>query len=84
MMLPMMRETTLMKPNICLFKVIKKGPGSEPVYSDKYLKTKMKYYKQKVNINFHNVKMAKAGSRCISLSVVLIDPVFKMANNYYP
>ena len=43
MMLPMMRETTLMKPSICVFKVIKKGPDSEPVYNDKYLKTKMKY-----------------------------------------
>ena len=84
MMLPMMRETTLMKPNTCLFKVIKKGPDSEPVYNDKYLKTKMKYYKQKLNINFHNDKIAKEGSHCISLSVVLIDPVFKMANNCYP
>ena len=28
--------------------------------------------------------MSKEGSHCICLSMVLIDSVFKMSNNYYP
>ena len=34
-------------------KVIKKGIDSEPVYNDKYLKTKIKSYKGKINTNFY-------------------------------
>ena len=38
---------------------IKKGFDSEPVHNGKYLKTKIKSYEGKVNINFHNDKMPK-------------------------
>ena len=37
--------------------IIKKGFYSDSVYSDKYLKTKIKSYEEKVNTNFHNDKM---------------------------
>ena len=55
---------------------IKKGFDSEPVYNEKYLKTKIKSYKGKVNTNFHNDKI---GSHCMCQSVVLISFAFKMS-----
>ena len=52
--------------------LLKKGFGSEPVFNEKYLKTKIKSYEIKTNINFYSDKMPKEGSRCICLSVILI------------
>ena len=57
---------------------IKKLFDSEPLYNQKYLKTKVKSYDGKINTNFRNDKMPKEGSHCICLSVILIDSVFKM------
>ena len=57
---------------------IKKLFDSEPLYNEKYLKTKVKSYDRKINTNFRNDKMPKEGSHCICLSVILIDSVFKM------
>ena len=64
--------------------ILLKKTDSEPVYSEKYLKTKIKSSEGNVNTNCHNDKMPKEGSRCICLSVVLIDSVFKMGKNYFP
>ena len=64
--------------------IIKNEFDSEPVYHEKYLKTKRKSYKRKININFHNKKIPKEGSQCICLSVILIDSVFRSGKNYYP
>ena len=47
------------------------------MYNEKYLKTKIKFYKGKINTNFHHDKIPKKGSQCICLSVILIDSVFK-------
>ena len=41
---------------------LKKRFDSEPVYNEKYLKTKIKSYEVKVYTNFHNNKMPKEGS----------------------
>ena len=41
---------------------IKKEFDTELVYDEKYLKTKMKSYKGKINITFHNNKIPKEGS----------------------
>ena len=38
---------------------IKKEFGSEPVYNEKYLKTKIKSYNGKINTNFYNNKIPK-------------------------
>ena len=57
---------------------IKKLFDSEPLYNEKYLKTKVKSYDGKINTNFRNDKIPKEGSHCICLSVILIDSVFKM------
>ena len=58
--------------------------NSEPVYNEKYLKTKIKSYNGKINANFHNNKIPKEGSQCICLSVILINSVFRTGENYYP
>ena len=44
---------------------IKKGFDIEPVYNEKYLKTKIKSYESKINTNFHNDEMPKEGSHSI-------------------
>ena len=41
---------------------IKKEFDTEPVYDEKYLKTKIKSYKGKINTTFHNNKIPKEGS----------------------
>ena len=57
---------------------------SEPVYNEKYLKAKIKFYDGKINTKFHNNKTPKKGSQFICLSVILIDSVFRAGKNYYP
>ena len=44
---------------------IKKEFVSEPVYNEKYLKTKIKSYNRKTSTNFHKSKRPKEGSQCI-------------------
>ena len=65
-------------------KSIKKEFDSDPVYEEKYLKTKIKSYKGKINANFHNNKISKEDSQFFCLSVILINYVFRTDNNYYP
>ena len=43
---------------------IKKGFDSEPVHSDKYIKTKIKIYNNKRDTNFHGNKIPKDNEFC--------------------
>ena len=63
--------------------LLKKEFVSEPVYNEKYLKTKVKSYNENTNTNFHDNKIPKEGSEFICLSVILTDSVFKTGKNYY-
>ena len=63
---------------------ITKEFSSEPVYNEKYVKPKIKYYNEKINTNVHNNKIPKKVSQFICLSVVLINSVFRTGKNYYP
>ena len=63
---------------------IKKEFNSEPVYNEKYLKTKIKSYKGKIDTKLHNTKIPKEDSLSICLSVILIDSVYRKNKNYYP
>ena len=47
-------------------------------------KTKTESCEGKISTNFHDNGMPKKGSCCISLSIVLIDSLFKIGKNYYP
>ena len=55
---------------------MKKEFNSKPIYNKKYLKTKIKSYQGKIT-NFSNDKMLKEGSQYISISVILIDSVYR-------
>ena len=52
--------------------ISKKELDSEHAYNEKYLRNKIKFYKRKINTNFHNNNIPKGGSHCISLSLILI------------
>ena len=65
--------------------LIKKELNSEPVYNDKYIKTKIKIYNDKVYTNFQHSKMPKDNEYCACLSVILLDSIFINSNKgYYP
>ena len=56
--------------------IIKKEFDSKPVCNKKYLITN-------INTNFHNSKIPKEGPQCISVSVILIDSVYRKDKDYY-
>ena len=56
---------------------IKKGFGSQLVYNEKHLQTKIKSYERNITTYFLDDRIPKEGSYCICLSVILIDSVFK-------
>ena len=80
-------DALLAKCNECLEKgenSLKKEFNKEPVYNEKYLKTKIKSYNGKINTDFYNNKIPKECPQFICLSVILIDSVFRTGKNYYP
>ena len=52
---------------------IKKGFDSEPLYNEKYLKTKTKSCEGKINTNFH--KVPKEGSQYIFCLILFLEQV---------
>ena len=57
--------------------LLKKGFDSEPMYNNKYIKTKRKIYNSGININFHGNKMPEDNKFCTCLSVILLDSIVK-------
>ena len=58
---------------------------SEPVYgdNDKYIKTKINSYGDKINTNFQGNKIpTKASYMCLSL--IMLDSVIRVNKMYYP
>ena len=60
--------------------------ASEPVYgdSDKYIKTKIKLYGDKINTNFQDKKVPKKDALCRCLSLIILDSVIRVNKKYYP
>ena len=58
---------------------------SEPVYgdNDKYIKTKIKSYKDKVNTNFQGNKIPKESASYKCLSLMMLDSVIRANKRYY-
>ena len=56
--------------------LIKKEFNSEPVYNDKYIKTKIKIYNDRVYTNFQHNKIPKDNEYCANFSVILLDSIF--------
>ena len=65
-------------------KVMKNKFDSVPVYDDKYLETKIKFFEEKFNTNFRDHKAPEEGSQYICLSVNLVDSIFRLGKKYYP
>ena len=63
---------------------LKKGFNSEPVYDNKYIKTNVKIYNNRINTNFHGNKMPEENEYYTCLSVILLDSLVKIDNDYYP
>ena len=57
---------------------------SEPVYSNKYIKTKIKLYNNRINTNFQGNKIPEDNEYCTSLSVILLDSIVNVDGKYYP
>ena len=59
---------------------------SEPVYgdNDKYIKTKIKSYGDKVNTNFQGKKVPKENASYKCLSLIIVDSVIRINKKYYP
>ena len=59
--------------------------NSEPLYNDKYIKTKIKVYDNRIYTNFQNNIIAKDNEYCACLSVIILDPIFVNSDKeYYP
>ena len=59
---------------------------SESVYSDndKYIKTKIKMYEDRVNANFQGKKVPKENASYKCLSLTMLDSVIRVNKKYYP
>ena len=58
----------------------------EPVYGDKdkYIKTKIKMYEDRVNTNFQGKKVPKENASYKCLSLIMLDYVIRVNKKYYP
>ena len=59
---------------------------SQPVYGDgdKYIKTKIKMYGDRVNTNFQGKKVSKENASYKRLSLIMLDFVIRANKKYYP
>ena len=60
--------------------------GGEPVYGDgdKYIKTKIKMYEDRVNTNFQSKTVPKENASYKCLSLIMLDFVIRLNKKYYP
>ena len=55
------------------------------MYNDKYIKTKIKIYSDRVYTNFQPTKIPKDNEYCACLSVILLDSIcINLNKEYYP
>ena len=68
--------------------LIGKKIDAEPVYSDKYIKTKIKSYNNAIRTNFHGEgnsrKVPKENCSYKCLSLISLDSIIQMGKKYYP
>ena len=59
---------------------------SEPVYggNDKYIKTKIKMYRDRVNTKFQGKEVSKEDALYKCLSLIVLDFVIRASKKYYP
>ena len=54
-----------------------------PVYHDRYIKTKIRTYGDKVYNNFHGLNVPEDDIKCESFAVISITSLFVSRNKYY-
>ena len=55
------------------------------MYNDKYIKTRVKIYNDRVYTNFQHNKIPKDNEYCARLSVILVGSIYVNSNKeYYP
>ena len=54
-----------------------------PVYDDRYIKTKIRTYTDKVYSNFHGLNVSEDDIECESFTVTSIDSLLVYENKYY-
>ena len=67
--------------------LIGKNFDSKPFYSNddnKYIKSKLKTFKDSIITNFHNKKVPEEKVPYKCLSIIILDSVIKSNNKYYP
>ena len=52
--------------------------------NDKYIKTKIKSYGDKVNTSFQGIKPPEENASCKCLSLIMLDYVIRVNRKYYP
>ena len=59
---------------------------SQPVYGDgdKYIKTKIKIYEDRVNTNFQGKKVPKENASYKCLSLIMLVTVIRASKMFYP
>ena len=59
---------------------------SKPVYgdNDKYIKTKIKSHRNKINTNFQGKKVPKEDASYKCLSLIMLDSAIRANKRYYP
>ena len=57
---------------------------SQPIYDDKYIKTKVKTFNNTINILFSGDKIPKERIHYVCISAICIDSVFRTDKKYYP
>ena len=67
-------------------KLMKIDFNTKTTYGDdnKYIKTKIKTYKDSITTNFYNKKMPKEKVPCKCLSIIMLDSVIESDEKYYP
>ena len=57
---------------------------SQPIYNDKYIKTKLKTFNNMINTLFSGDKIPKERIQCACIATICIDSVLKVDKKNYP
>ena len=83
-----------LKMNVCIQNTLKFGKKikyilnvnfkSQPIYDDKYIKTKVKTFNNLINTLFSGDKIPKEGIHYFSITAICIDSVLRVDKKNYP
>ena len=58
--------------------LLEKGFDSEPVYDNKYIRTKIKLCNGTINTNFQGNRIPEEGVQCVCFAIILFDSIVKV------